>query len=124
MVEMDPVLIERWRAVRVRAGNKPGTINRNLQRLRALVGKAVEWKAIDRHPFSGLKPLKHDRSGRVRYLDEEEEHQLRDALLEREEKLRKNRERFNAWRIARHKAPLPLRNQEYVDHLGRACCSP
>jgi integrase len=117
MVEMDPVLIERWRAVRVRAGNKPVTINRNLQRLRALVGKAVEWKAIDRHPFSGLKPLKHDRSGRVRYLDEEEEHQLRDALLEREEKLRKNRERFNAWRVARHKAPLPPRNQEYVDHL-------
>jgi integrase len=117
MVEMDPVLIERWRAVRVRAGNRPVTINRNLQRLRALIGKAVEWKAIDRHPFSGLKPLKHDRSGRVRYLDEEEEHQLRDALLRREDKLRKDRERFNAWRIARHKAPLPLRNQEYVDHL-------
>lgn len=117
MVEMDPVLIERWRAVRVRAGNKPVTINRNLQRLHALLAKAVEWKAIDRHPFSGLKPLKHDRSGRVRYLDEEEEHQLRDALLEREDKLRKDRKRFNAWRIARHKAPLPLRNQEYVDHL-------
>jgi integrase len=117
MVEMDPVVIERWRAVRVRAGNRPVTINRNLQRLRALVGKAVEWKAIDRHPFSGLKPLKHDRSGRVRYLDEEEEHQLREALLKREDKLRKDRERFNAWRTARHKAPLPLRNQEYVDHL-------
>ena len=117
MSEMDPVLIERWRAVRVRAGNKSVTINRNLQRLRALLGKAVEWKAIDRHPFSGLKPLKHDRSGRVRYLDEDEEHELRDALLKREDKLRKDRERFNAWRIVRHKPPLPLRNQEYVDHL-------
>jgi integrase len=59
----------------------------------------------------------HDRSGRVLYLDEEEEQQLRDALLKREDKLRKDRERFNAWRIARHKAPLPLRTQEYVDHL-------
>jgi integrase len=117
MIELDPVLIERWRAQRVRAGNKSVTINRNLQRLGALLGKAVEWKAIDRHPFSGLKPLKHDRSGRVRYLDEEEEYQLRDALLRREDKLRKDRERFNAWRIARHKTPLPLRNQEYVDHL-------
>ena len=96
MVELDPVLIERWRAARVRAGNRPVTINRNLQRLRALVGKAVEWKAIDRHPFSGLKPLKHDRSGRVRYLDEEEEQQLRDALVKREDKLRRDRERFNA----------------------------
>jgi integrase len=117
MVEMDLALIERWRGVRVRKGNKPVTINRNLQRLQALLAKAVEWKAIDRHPFVGLKPLKHDRSGRVRYLDEDEEQQLREALLKREDKLRKDRERFNAWRVARHKSPLPLRNYEYVDHL-------
>jgi hypothetical protein len=91
MVEMDLALIERWRGVRMRKGNKPITINRNLQRLQALLAKAVEWEAIDRHPFVGLKPLKHDRSGRVRYLDEDEEQQLRDALLKREDKLRKDR---------------------------------
>jgi integrase len=117
MVDIDPVLIERWRAARVKKGNQPVTINRNLQRLHALIAKAVEWKAIDRHSFSGLKPLKQDRSGRVRYLDEDEEQQLRDALLEREARLRKERERFNAWRIARHKTPLPIRSQTYVDHL-------
>lgn len=70
MIEIDAALIERWRAERVRKGTQPVTINRNLQRLHALVAKAVDWKAIDRHPFSGLTPLKHDRSGRVRYLDE------------------------------------------------------
>jgi integrase len=117
LVEFDIVLIERWRAEQVRRGVQPVTVNRNLQRLHALVAKAVEWKTIDRHPFAGTKPLKHDRSGRVRYLDEEEEPQLRDALLERDEELRKDRERYNAWRVARHKPSLPLRNHEYVDHL-------
>ena len=117
MIEIDAALIERWRAEQVRKGTQPVTINRNLQRLHALVAKAVEWKAIDRHPFSGLTPLKHDRSGRVRYLDEEEEQQLRDALRDREDELRKGRERFNAWRVTRHKTPLPMRDHEYVDHL-------
>lgn len=117
MLEIDAALIERWRAERVRKGTQPVTINRNLQRLHALVAKAVEWKAIDRHPFSGLTPLKHDRSGRVRYLDEEEEQQLREALRNRDDQLRKERARFNAWRVTRHKTPLPMRDHEYVDHL-------
>ena len=64
-----------------------------------------------------MTPLKHDRSGRVRYLDEEEEQQLRDALRSRADELRQGRERFNAWRVTRHKPPLPMRTQEYVDHL-------
>ena len=117
MSEIDAALIERWRVERVRKGTQPVTINRNLQRLHALIAKAVEWKAIDRHPFSGLTPLKHDRSGRVRYLDEEEEQQLRDALRNREDEFRKERERFNAWRMTRHKTPLPARDDEYIDHL-------
>jgi integrase len=61
--------------------------------------------------------LKHDRSGRLRYLDEEEEQQLRAALRNREDELRQGRERFNAWRLTRHKTALPMRTQEYVDHL-------
>jgi integrase len=61
--------------------------------------------------------LKYDRSERVRYLDEEKEQQLRVALRNREYELRKGRERFNAWRVTRHKTPLPMRDHEYVDHL-------
>ena len=60
------------------------TINRAVQRLRALLARAVEWKVLERHPFSGLKPLRHDKSGRVRYLSADEETLLREALLGRE----------------------------------------
>ena len=88
-----------------------------MQRLQGVLSKAVEWKVHERHPFAGLKPLKVDRTGRVRYLSEEEEARLREALLEREESLRPARIRFNAWRTVRGRPMLPLRTSEYIDHL-------
>ena len=63
MSDFSTWLIEDWRNGRIEVGNKPVTINRNLQRLQAVLSKAVEWKAIEQHPFAGLKPLKTDRSG-------------------------------------------------------------
>ena len=116
MAAIDTVLIEKWRAQRLAVGNQPVTVNRNLQRLQALMSKAVEWKVIDLHPFA-VKPLKTDRTGRVRYLEENEEEQLRHALIVREDALRSDRDSFNRWRAARHKPMLPRRNEMYVDHL-------
>jgi integrase len=93
------------------------TINRAVQRLHALLARAVEWEVLEKHPFSGLKPLRHDKSGRVRYLTADEETQLREALLGREAKLREARDRFNAWRTARGRHALPRRAEEFVDYL-------
>jgi integrase len=78
--------------------------------------KAIEWKVIDQYPFT-VKPLETDRSGRVRYLEEDEEEQLRHALVAREDTLRRERDSFNQWRLARYKPVLPPRDQTYVDHL-------
>lgn len=116
MGSIDTGLIEKWRAERLDAGNQPVTINRNLQRLHSLMSQAVERKVIDRHPFA-VKPLKTDRTGRVRYLEEEEEEQLRQALISREDVLRRERDSFNQWRVARHKPVLAQRDETYVDHL-------
>jgi integrase len=116
MEAIDTVLIEKWRAERLRAGNQPVTVNRNLQRLHALLSKAVEWKVIVNHPFA-VKPLKTDRTGRVRYLEEDEEERLRQALVAREDLLRAERDSFNQWRVARHKPMLQRRDAAYVDHL-------
>jgi integrase len=113
---IDTSVVEKWRGERLTAGNRPVTINRNLQRLHALISKAIEWKVMNQYPFV-VKPLKTDRTGRVRYLEEREEVALRRALTEREDNLRRERERFNQWRMARHKAPLPERSKTYVDHL-------
>jgi integrase len=117
MSDLNTWLVEGWRKRQLEAGNKPVTVNRNLQRLQALLSKAVQWKFIERHPFVGLKPLKYDRSGRVRYLNADEEQRLRAALGKREADLRKARERFNQWRQARGRPLLPFRTEQYVDHL-------
>lgn len=117
MHTLDVATVERWRAGRIEIGNEPVTVNRKLQRVHAVLAKAVEWKVIDRHPFAGIKPLRHDKTGRVRYLEETEEQQLRDALIAREEQLRAERDRFNEWRRVRHLRRLPRHQSEYVDHL-------
>jgi integrase len=117
MSDLNTWLIEGWRKRQLEAHRQPVTINRNLQRLQGVLSKAVEWKVLEQHPFAGLKPLKTDRAGRVRYLSAEEEARLRDALLQREESLRQARIRFNAWRTVRGRPMLPLHTGEYVDHL-------
>ena len=117
MSDINTWLVEGWRKRQRESGNQPVTVNRNLQRLQALLSKAVQWKVIERHPFAGLKPLKYDRSGRVRYLSVEEELRLREALVKRESELRDARNRFNRWRQARGRELLPSRSDEFVDHL-------
>ncbi len=117
LADINSWLIEGWRKRQLAAGLAPSTINRNLQRLRGLLSKAVLWKVIDEHPFADIKPLKFDRTGRARYLSEVEEKQLRAALLGREQKLRRCRVSFNRWRKVRGYPLLPLRTSEFIDHL-------
>lgn len=104
---------QRWK----KAGLKPRSINRDIQRLQSVLSRAVDWGVLDRHPLAGLKPLKADKTGRVRFLTGEEEAALRKALADREQRLREARIRFNTWRITRGKEPLPDREGDYLDHL-------
>ena len=117
MSDLNSWLIEGWRKRQREAKKQAVTINRNLQRLQGVLSKAVEWKVLERHPFAGLKPLKIDRTGRVRYLSAHEEGRMREALVQREDSLRQARVRFNAWLAARCRPTLPLRTGEYFDHL-------
>jgi integrase len=113
----NPFLVEGIRQRWKKAGAKPRSINRDIQRLQSVLSRAVEWGVLDRHPLAGLKQLKADKTGRVRFLTADEEAALRSALVKREEQLRQARIRFNTWRIARSKAPLPERTGDYLDHL-------
>lgn len=117
LLDLNAWLIEGWRKRRLEAGNKPTTVNRNLQRLHAVLSKAVAWKVIDHHPFTGVKPLKSDQRGRVRYLGADEEARLRQAMIELEKERREARERFNAWKEVRGREMLPPRTEEYVGHI-------
>lgn len=117
MAEFSPPLIEDFRQRWKKGGLQPRTINRDIQRLQSVLSRAVAWKVLDRHPFGELRPLKTDKTGRVRFLTMDEEKALRNALVQREAGLREARKRFNEWRSARHMRPLPEREGEFLDHL-------
>jgi integrase len=106
-------LRQRWR----KEGTQPRTVERDVQRLQSVLSRAVEWGVLDRHPLKGLKPMKFDDTGRVRFLSTAEEAALRAALVTREGRLRAERIRMNTWLIARHRDPLPDREGELLDHL-------
>jgi site-specific recombinase XerD len=106
-------LRQRWK----KDGMKSRSVNRDVQRLQSVLSRAVEWGVLERHPLAGLKPLKTDKTARVRFLSTDEESALRQALETRESRLRDARARFNAWRIARHKKPLPEKQGDLLDHV-------
>jgi integrase len=116
--EINSWVAEKWRTHRRKAGAKATTVNRDLDDLRSALGKAVEWKLIDVHPLAGVKRSKVDDNAIVRYLDDEEEKRLRAALDAREERIRAERDRANAWRAERgYPTMLDLRLVAFADHL-------
>ncbi|AMY10016.1 Tyrosine recombinase XerD [Luteitalea pratensis] len=108
--------LERWRTNRRKAGVRPSTINRDLNDLRALLGRAVQWKHLKGNPLDDVKPERVDRRANVRYLSRDEEGRLLTALAARDERLRDGRASANVWRDARGYEPLPTL-ETYADHL-------
>lgn len=116
--EINPQIVEKWRSTCLTNGHAPSTVNRNIAALRSVLSKALEWGVLDLHPLSRLKQLKVDRSPNVRYLSEDEEKRLRNALDVREAKLRKGRESGNQWRAERgYDLYQDLNQQSFADYL-------
>lgn len=110
--------IEKWRSERLREGIKPATVNRDISPLKAALTRAVDWGLIENNPLSRIKPQKVDSHGVIRYLADDEEERLRDALDYREERLRLERDSANAWRKIRGYTLLPdLRKLPFADYL-------
>lgn len=118
LAEITPLSIERWRTQRRNNGRAATTVNRDLVSLRAALSKAVEWGRISNNPLAPVKRLKVDDHGKVRFLFEDEEARLRQALDSREERMRCERDGANAWRHQREYPLLPdLRLRYFADHL-------
>jgi integrase len=118
--EINAWVVEKWRTARLKAGKKATTVNRDLDDLRAALGKAVEWKVngLEAHPLVGVRRSKVDDNAIVRYLDDDEEKRLRGALDAREERIRAERDRANAWRAERGYPTMPdLRRVAFADNL-------
>jgi len=88
--------LERFKTKRLKAGIKPATVNRDLDRIRKVYSCAVEWGFLVEHPLKKVKRIKAD-NARVRYLSHDEEKRLREVLAEREVEHRKRRQSGNDW---------------------------
>jgi integrase len=110
--------IQKWQQKQLKAGALPQTMNRKVAILKGVLSRAVEWDVLPYSPLMGLKPLPTTEEPRTRFLSEDEEMQLRKALVEREFRLRNDRDSGNNWRAARHKSLLPdLRKYSFADHI-------
>lgn len=116
LTEISAFAVERWRIARHAAGISPSTTNRDLDGLKAVLSRAVDWGILPVHPLRTVRRAKVDTRGRLRFLSPDEEKRLRDALDAREVKLRAGRASFNAWRRARGYRLLPDL-PTYADHL-------
>ncbi|MEP6342946.1 MAG: site-specific integrase [Maricaulaceae bacterium] len=116
--DITPQSVEKWRTARVASGLSPYTANRSYATLRASLTKAEEWGFIAEHPLRKMRPLKTASNLKIRFLSEDEEKRLRQALDEREDMLRTDRTNGNAWREARSKNTMQdLRDVAFADHL-------
>lgn len=110
--------VERFKAKRLKAKIKPATVNRDLDRIRSVFSRAVEWGFLTAHPLKTVKRAKGADNSRVRYLTDDEEKRLRDALAAREAERRASRERHNAWHEARGSVGHPQWPKDgFTDHL-------
>lgn len=109
--------IERFKTTRRKAGIKPATVNRDLDRIRKVFACAVEWGFLSEHPLRKVKRIKVDNE-RVRYLRADEEKRLRKTLADREAARRKQRESGNKWSSERGNEERPMWPKDgFTDHV-------
>jgi integrase len=105
-----------FKAKRLNAGISPATVNRDMDRLKAALSQAVEWKLLTVNPMLGIKRITRGIEDRVRYLSTTEDKAFRKALEAREAAAKVRRTSGNAWRAARGRAALKTVSG-YSDHL-------
>lgn len=104
------------KAARLNAGTKPATVNRDLDRIKAALSQAVIWGDLQANPLAKVKRITRGIDKRVRYLSAKESKALRKALETREARRRGERERGEAWRMARGREALGA-FEGYTDHV-------
>ncbi len=118
LTELSAFDVERVKSKRLKAGRKPATVNRDLDRIRGALSRAVEWGFLASHPLKAVKRTKGADNSRVRYLSDDEARRLRKALADREDDRRASRERHNAWHRERGTKGHPQWPADgYTDHL-------
>jgi integrase len=117
--EIKAIDVESIKAARLKAGRLPATVNRDLDRIRGALSRAVDWGMLPEHPLRTVKRAKGVDNSRVRYLTKAEEKRLREVLQKREDERRKHRVSGNAWCAQRgYGDGRPMWPKDgYTDHL-------
>jgi integrase len=92
--------IDQWRTEKLKSGLARSTINRRVTALKGVLNKAVSWGVIHENSLAAVSPYSVD-DRIVRFLSPDEEHQLLQALENRELTKRKARDSGNQWRKTR-----------------------
>lgn len=106
-----------FQAKRLTAGTSPSTVNRDLDRIKAALARAVDWQLIPSNPFAAVRRIKRGIETRVRFLSKAETKALRKALDDREAVAQARRTSGNAWRSERGRDALPA-IEGYSDHVA------
>lgn len=117
---LDKLSLADWdaiKAARLKGGTMPATVNRDLDRIKAAYGQAVDWGMLPANPLAKAKRIKREITTRVRHLIPAEEKRLRKALESREKRRQGSRASGDAWKKARHREPLGA-FQGYTDHVA------
>lgn len=105
-----------FKAKRLNAGTAPSTVNRDLDRIKAALARAIDWELLAVHPLRAVRRIKRGIENRVRFLSRDEERRLRMSLQAREDLARERRDSGNAWRLERGAEAFPS-IVGYSDHL-------
>jgi integrase len=111
--------LEQWKLDGFKAGRSPATILRDLMSLSGVFTRAAKMKRIGENPVRSVDKPRLDRAPKVRFLDDQEEARLREALAERDTRMIAERISANAWRKARKVELLP-ELPHFGDHLTPA----
>ncbi|WP_211947394.1 tyrosine-type recombinase/integrase [Cupriavidus yeoncheonensis] len=112
--------IEDWRYAKLKTGVQPVSAERELNALRGVLTYAAESGLTAENPGAKVKAIKVEPRKVVRYLSDDEERRLRDALAARDSRIRMERGSANEWRRARGYEELPEITARYVDHVEPA----
>ena len=117
LTALTPSLVKDWQNERLKKGLKPASVNRPLTYLRAMLNRAVEWGVIESSPLAKIKKLNEDEGAKNRYLKENEETNLIQALEARQELQRAKRSRYIDWCRKRHVPSPAPHDGRFVDYL-------
>jgi site-specific recombinase XerD len=79
LFEIEPFMVEKYKAGRLQDGVEPASVNREIACLRHMCNKAVEWGYGKKNPVNGVKLLKEP-PGRIRFLEAAEIDKLLQAV--------------------------------------------